>query len=154
LKNRQFGYLISQTRKALFAALDKEMLPLDLTASQFVVVIGAMRNRARTVNEFCQLPGIEPGPMSRLLDRIEAEGIVRKVRDLDDRGQLNVTLTRKRPRALPADQRRDPQGLRAVAKWVQRTGSAGRQTCAGKNSAQCETVAPQEHGMQRSLRRW
>jgi hypothetical protein len=60
LKNRQFGYLISQTRNALFAALDKEMLPLDLTASQFVVVIGAMRNRARTVNEFCQLPGSSP----------------------------------------------------------------------------------------------
>ncbi len=29
-----------------------------------------MRNRARTVNEFCQLAGIAPGPMSRLLDRL------------------------------------------------------------------------------------
>jgi DNA-binding MarR family transcriptional regulator len=95
LKNGQFGYLISQTRNALFAALDKEMLPLDLTASQFVVVINAMRGRARTVNEFCQLAGIEPGPMSRLLDRMEAKGIVRKVRDLEDRRQVNVTLTEK-----------------------------------------------------------
>jgi DNA-binding MarR family transcriptional regulator len=95
LKNVQFGYLISQTRNALYAALDKEMLPLDLTASQFVVVIGAMRNRARTVNEFCQLAGIEPGPMSRLLDRLEAKGIVRRVRDLEDRRQVNVTLTEK-----------------------------------------------------------
>lgn len=72
--NEQFGYLISQAHNALFAALDKEMLPLDLTASQFVVVISAMRNRARTVNEFCQLAGIEPGPMSHLLDRLEARG--------------------------------------------------------------------------------
>jgi DNA-binding MarR family transcriptional regulator len=95
LKNLQFGYLISQTRNALFAALDKEMLPLGLTASQFVVVIGAMRNRARTVNEFCQLAGIEPGPMSRLLDRLEAKDIVRRVRDVEDRRQVNVTLTKK-----------------------------------------------------------
>ena len=94
-KNGQFGYLISQTRNALYAALDKEMLPLDLTASQFVVVIGAMRHHARTVNEFCQLAGIEPGPMSRLLDRLEAKGIVRRVRDLDDRRQVNVALTEK-----------------------------------------------------------
>lgn len=91
----QFGYLIGQTRNALFAALDKEMLPLELTASQFVVVIGAMRNRARTVSEFCQLAGIEPGPMSRILDRLEAKGIVRRMRDLKDRRQVNVTLTEK-----------------------------------------------------------
>jgi DNA-binding MarR family transcriptional regulator len=95
LKNAQFGYLVSQIRNALFAALDKEMLPLDLTASQYVVVIGAMLNRARTVNEFCQMAGIEPGPMSRLLDRLEAKGIVRRVRDLEDRRQVNVTLTDK-----------------------------------------------------------
>jgi DNA-binding MarR family transcriptional regulator len=95
LQNGQFGYLISQARNAVFAALDKEMLPLDLTASQFVVVINAMRGRARTVNEFCQLAGVEPGPMSRLLDRLEAKGLVRRVRDLDDRRQVNVTLTEK-----------------------------------------------------------
>jgi DNA-binding MarR family transcriptional regulator len=95
LKDAHFGYLISQIRNALFTALDKEMLPLDLTASQFVVVIGAMLNRARTVNEFCQMAGIEPGPMSRLLDRLEAKGIVRRERDSKDRRQVNVTLTEK-----------------------------------------------------------
>ena len=94
-KNEQFGYLISQARNALFAALDQEMLPLDLTASQFVVVISAIRNHARTVNEFCQLAGIEPGPMSRLLDRLEAKGIVRRVRNVEDRRQVNVVLTDK-----------------------------------------------------------
>jgi DNA-binding MarR family transcriptional regulator len=101
LQNGQFGYLISQTRNAVFAALDKEMRPLDLTASRFVVVIGAMRGRARTVNEFCQLAGIEAGPMSRLLDRLEAKGIVRKVRDLEDRRQVNVTLTKKGAELYP-----------------------------------------------------
>jgi DNA-binding MarR family transcriptional regulator len=95
LQNGQLGYLISQARNAVFAALDNELLPLDLTASQFVVVVGAMRGRARTVNEFCQLSGSEPGPMSRLLDRLEAKGIIQKVRDLDDRRQVNVTLTDK-----------------------------------------------------------
>lgn len=95
LQNGQFGFLISQARNAVFAALDKEMLPLGLTASQFVVVVGAMRDRARTVNEFCQLAGIEPGPMSRLLDRMELKGIVRRERDSDDRRQVNITLTEK-----------------------------------------------------------
>jgi DNA-binding MarR family transcriptional regulator len=57
--------------------------------------IGAMRNRALAVNEFCQLAGIEPGPMSRLLDWLEAKGIVRRVRDSKGRRQVNVTLTEK-----------------------------------------------------------
>ncbi|GGZ02524.1 MarR family winged helix-turn-helix transcriptional regulator [Pseudoduganella plicata] len=95
LQDGQFGYLISQARNALFAALDQEMAPLDLTASQFVVVIGAMRQRARTVTEFGRLAGIEPGPMSRLLDRMEAKGIIRKVRDQADGRQVNVELTEK-----------------------------------------------------------
>jgi DNA-binding MarR family transcriptional regulator len=95
LSDGQFGYLISQTRNAFFAALEREMQPLGLTASQFVVVIGAMRYRTRTVNDFCQLAGVEPGPMSRLLDRLEAKGIVLRERDLKDRRQVNVTLTEK-----------------------------------------------------------
>lgn len=95
LVSGQFGYLISQVRNEMFAALDKEMRPLELTASQFIVVIGAMRERARSVNEFCHLAGIEPGPMSRLLDRMEAKGMVHKVRDLEDRRQVNVRLTDK-----------------------------------------------------------
>lgn len=95
LNDGQFGYLITQTRNAFFAALEREMQPLGLTASQFVVVIGAMRYGARTVTEFCQLAGIEPGPMSRLLDRLEAKGMVCRVRDLKDRRQVNITLTEK-----------------------------------------------------------
>jgi DNA-binding MarR family transcriptional regulator len=54
-----------------------------------------MRGRARTVNEFCQFAGIDAGPMSRLLDRLEAKGIVQRVRDELDRRQVNVELTSK-----------------------------------------------------------
>lgn len=50
---------------------------------------------ARTVNEFCQFAGIDAGPMSRLLDRLEAKGIVQRVRDELDRRQVNVELTPK-----------------------------------------------------------
>jgi DNA-binding MarR family transcriptional regulator len=82
-------------RNALFSALEHELAPLELTASQFVVVIGAIRGRARTVNEFCQFAGIDAGPMSRLLDRLEAKGIVRRARDSLDRRQVNVELTPK-----------------------------------------------------------
>lgn len=94
-KDAQFGYLIGQTRNALFAALDKEMLPPELAASQFVVVIGAMRNRARTVNAFCQLAGIEPGPMRAFRLGWKPGVSSAKMRDPTDRRQVDVTLTGK-----------------------------------------------------------
>jgi DNA-binding MarR family transcriptional regulator len=89
------GHLVTAVRNAIFSALEHELAPLELTASQFIVVIGAMRGRARTVNEFCQFAGIDAGPMSRLLDRLEAKGIVRRTRDSADRRQVHVELTAK-----------------------------------------------------------
>jgi DNA-binding MarR family transcriptional regulator len=95
LINGGLGHLVTTVRNTIFSALERELAPLDLTASQFVVVIGAMRGRARTVNEFCQYAGIDAGPMSRLLDRLEAKDMVRRVRDSADRRQVNVELTPK-----------------------------------------------------------
>jgi DNA-binding MarR family transcriptional regulator len=89
------GHLVTAVRNAIFTSLEHELAPLELTASQFIVVIGAMRGRARTVNEFCQFASIDAGPMSRLLDRLEAKDIVRRTRDSDDRRQVNVELTSK-----------------------------------------------------------
>jgi DNA-binding MarR family transcriptional regulator len=89
------GHLINAVRNTVFMALEHELAPLDLTFSQFIVVIGAMRGRARTVSEFCLFAGIDAGPMSRLLDRLEAKGIIQRVRDDLDRRQLNVELTPK-----------------------------------------------------------
>ncbi|MGJ7918724.1 MarR family winged helix-turn-helix transcriptional regulator [Massilia sp. LXY-6] len=89
------SHLVNAVRNAVFMALEHELAPLDLTASQLVVVIGAMRGRARTVNEFCRFAGIDAGSMSRLLDRLEAKDIVRRVRDSPDRRQVNVELTAK-----------------------------------------------------------
>lgn len=89
------GYMINTVRNTIFATLETELAQLELTSAQFVVVIAAMRGRARTVNEFCAYAGVEAGPMSRLLDRLESKGIVRRARDDADRRQVHVELTDK-----------------------------------------------------------
>jgi DNA-binding MarR family transcriptional regulator len=100
------GHLTSAVRNAIFARLETELAPLELTAAQFIVVIGAMRGKARTVNEFCSFAGIDAGSMSRLLDRLEAKGIVRRVRHGADRRHVQVELTEKgqalSPQIMPA----------------------------------------------------
>lgn len=89
------GHMINSVRNTIFSALETELAPLELTSAQFVVVIAAMRGRASTVNEFCSFAGVEAGPMSRLLDRLEAKGIVSRVRGDVDRRQVQVLLTEK-----------------------------------------------------------
>jgi DNA-binding MarR family transcriptional regulator len=89
------GHLVTAVRNAIFARLEVELAPLELTAAQFVVVIGAVRGRARTVNEFCVFAGVDAGAMSRLLDRLEAKEIVRRVRGDADRRLVQVELTDK-----------------------------------------------------------
>jgi len=103
------GHMVSSLRNAIFAALENELAPLELTSAQFVVVIAAMRGRARTVNEFCVFAGVDAGSMSRLLDRLETKGIVRRVRDYTDRRQVHIELTDK-------GQQLSPQIMPVIAK--------------------------------------
>lgn len=109
------GHLVSAARNAIFARLEVELAPLELTSAQFIVVIGAMRGRARTVNEFCAFAGVDAGAMSRLLDRLETKGIVRRTRGDPDRRQVQVELTDKghalSPQIMPALERSYQQFL-------------------------------------------
>lgn len=106
LMNGGLGHLVSAARNAIFAKMETELAPLELTSAQFIVVIGAMRGRVRTVSEFCAFAGIDAGSMSRLLDRLETKGIVRRVRADADRRQVQVELTEKghalSPQIMPA----------------------------------------------------
>ena len=106
LMNGGLGHLVNSARNAIFARLEEELAPLELTTVQFIVVIGAMRGRARTVNEFCTFAGVDAGSMSRLLDRLEAKGIVHRTRNDPDRRQVQVELTDKgralSPQIMPA----------------------------------------------------
>jgi DNA-binding MarR family transcriptional regulator len=115
LVNGGLGQLTSAVRNAILARLEVELAPLELTSAQFVVVIGAMRGKARTVNEFCAFAGTDAGSMSRLLDRLEAKGIVRRTRAGLDRRQVQVVLTEKgqalSPLIMPAIARVNAQFL-------------------------------------------
>jgi DNA-binding MarR family transcriptional regulator len=65
-----------------------------------------MRGRARMVSEFCAFARVDAGSMSRLLDRLEAKGIVRRTRVDADRRHVQVELTGKgqalSPQIMPA----------------------------------------------------
>ena len=87
------GALIGRTRKTIIHKIDAELAPLDVSAAQWIVVLLVGQSEASSATGLCEVLGYDPGAMTRLLDRLEAKGIVRRLRSPDDRRTIQLELT-------------------------------------------------------------
>lgn len=96
------AHLIAQIRQKLVESVEQELAPLGLTHAQFVVVVQLANGMAGTPAEFCRLLNYDSGAMTRLLDRIEEKGIIRRVRSTQDRRSVGLELTDKGHELYPS----------------------------------------------------
>lgn len=89
----EIAYLVSQARNEISRRIGEKLKPLDLTMAQFVILSCLVKGRASTPSAFCQLLNYDPGAMTRLLQRMESKGLIRRVRSGEDQRTLDVTLT-------------------------------------------------------------
>jgi DNA-binding MarR family transcriptional regulator len=87
------GYLIGHTRKALLEEIDRELAPLDLTAAQYIILSSLNHLQIATAADLCSGMIYDPGAMTRLIDRLELKGFVRRQRQPGDRRRVNLELT-------------------------------------------------------------
>jgi DNA-binding MarR family transcriptional regulator len=93
LREESVGYLMRRILNTVSAAVERELEPTGLTNAQWVPLLKLYMGSASTVAELareCQLDG---GGMTRLLDRLETKGLVRRVRSSEDRRVVNLELT-------------------------------------------------------------
>jgi len=95
------GYLIGNVRRALLEELDKAFAPHDVTAPQAIVMFQIANGVAEHAADFCRNLRYDPGAMTRLIDRLEAKGLVRRVRNSKNRRNVRVELTPAGNSALP-----------------------------------------------------
>jgi DNA-binding MarR family transcriptional regulator len=102
------GHLIGRARSQLLAAIDTELArdallgPLDVTSAQLIVIVNlAGRDCATSASELCKGISYDAGAMTRMLDRLEAKGLVRRKRSPDDRRLVNLELTAAGQAAYP-----------------------------------------------------
>ena len=102
------GNLIGRTRAQLLAVLDAELArdeflgPLEVTSAQFMVIVNlAGREGASSASELCKGISYDAGAMTRMLDRLEVKGLVRRTRSPDDRRLVNLELTQAGKDAYP-----------------------------------------------------
>ncbi len=119
------AHLIAQIRQKLVESVETGLAPLGLTHAQFVVVVQLANGMAGTPAEFCRLLSYDSGAMTRLLDRIEEKGIIRRVRSSKDRRSVGLELTDKGlelyPSIVPVIQGVNKRLLRGFSKAEART---------------------------------
>lgn len=92
-RNESVGYLIGELRARLINALDTELTPLGLTATQWTTLARLQEGDTITAAELCRRAGCDTGAMTRMLDRLEEKGLVDRERSVDDRRVYILSIT-------------------------------------------------------------
>lgn len=87
------GYLMRRIIALIAQGVERELEPKGLTNAQWVPLLKLYMGRASTVAELARTCELDAGSMTRLLDRLEAKQLCRRVRSSDDRRVVNLELT-------------------------------------------------------------
>lgn len=88
------GYLMRRIVTAVGQSVETRMCePGSPTYPQWVPLYKLHVGAATTVAELARACELDTGAMTRLLDRLEAKGLCRRVRSLEDRRVVNIELT-------------------------------------------------------------
>ena len=87
------GRLLSRVKMAMHEALDRELAPLDITGAQFVILMNLASGEVDSASKLCKGVSYDPGAMTRMLDRLERKGLIRRARCGNDRRRVILELT-------------------------------------------------------------
>lgn len=119
------AYLMRRILACVASEVDSALEPRGLTSAQWIPLLKLHLGHARTVAELARECRLDTGAMTRMLDRLEAKGLVARVRSSQDRRVVNLELTDagrasagEIPAALCEVQNGMLQGL-SLAEWEQ-----------------------------------
>lgn len=110
------GYLISKVRLELYSHVDRALAPYDMTTAQFSIMSHLAYNLADSASALCSGMSYDPGAMTRMVDRLEAKGFIRRVRGRDDRRKVHLELTKEGRAAFPEMMERVVEVLNGLLK--------------------------------------
>jgi DNA-binding MarR family transcriptional regulator len=90
---------ISRIKTEALAALDEafasdpEVSALEVSAAQYVILATLGEQEANSSAQLCKSFSYDAGAMTRMVDRLEAKGLLMRRRCTDDRRLVNLELT-------------------------------------------------------------
>jgi DNA-binding MarR family transcriptional regulator len=95
------GYLLGRARSSLLSGLDAQLERFGLNGMQFAVLKHLADGPARTAADLCRVMHHDTGAMTRILDRLEEKGLVRRERCREDRRVVFLRLAPNGREQLP-----------------------------------------------------
>jgi DNA-binding MarR family transcriptional regulator len=101
------GHLLNRVRTEMLTALDRaleadpELLKLEISSAQFIVLAALAIAGAKSASDLCKGISYDAGAMTRMIDRLEIKGLIRRDRCPDDRRVVYLELTEEGHRAFP-----------------------------------------------------
>lgn len=92
-QDSSLGYWISVSNNALRKRMDVELSDCDLTAAQWQVLRVLSIHGQRKAAELAEALNQDPGAITRMVDRLEAKGLVQRLRSTTDRRVVEIELT-------------------------------------------------------------
>jgi DNA-binding MarR family transcriptional regulator len=89
------GFSLTKARNLVASEMDAALKDLDISSQQMGIMISLQRELATTPFELAKLLSIDTGLMTRMLDKLEAKGLLARSRSVEDRRVVNLKLTRK-----------------------------------------------------------
>jgi DNA-binding MarR family transcriptional regulator len=89
------GFILTKARNTIIAEMDAALKELDITTLQMGVLLSMQRGLASTPSEVSKVLTVNTGLMTRVLDKLEAKGLLQRSHCSDDRRVVNLLLTKK-----------------------------------------------------------
>jgi DNA-binding MarR family transcriptional regulator len=90
--NESITYLLQKAAKQALARLEADLADLDLNARQFLL-LALVEHEHFSQQALAHKLGLDPTAVVKLVDQLEARGVVQRTRFADDRRQHRLTLT-------------------------------------------------------------
>src|ERR1700761_1392257 len=101
------GHLMHRVRTEMLAAVDRELAAddelgkLEVTAAPFIIIWSLHNGAVKSASDLCRGMSYDAGAMTRMIDRLEEKGLIRRSRCPNDRRLINLELTEQGQAAMP-----------------------------------------------------
>ena len=88
------GFLMGSVMSAMRGAMDEELAKEgDVSSAQWVILMLISHGKFTTAADMAKRMRYDSGSMTRMLDRLEQKGLIRRARSTDDRRMIVLELT-------------------------------------------------------------
>jgi DNA-binding MarR family transcriptional regulator len=87
------GLLMKRGLQSLMLQIDRRLHEHDLTHAQWLPLYRLSKGECDTMAALARDQSLDPGAMTRALDRLEAKGLIQRERSLQDRRVVKLVLT-------------------------------------------------------------